>query len=346
MKASVIDLFCGAGGLTHGFELEGLTVNLGLDIDPACQTAFQSNNDATFLHKNIVDISPLELLEHFPSQDLRILAGCAPCQPYSMYSQRQYYKSTTRWSLLGKFSELARGIDAEIVTMENVPQLAKHPQFAYFVNSLESSGYFVSWREVKCADYGVPQSRRRLVLLASKLGPISLIPPTHRTDQYVTVRQTIRDLPPIAAGSCSLDDPLHTSSALSEINLKRIQASRPGGSWKDWPDELVAGCHRLPSGKTYPSVYGRMVWDNLSPTITTQSFGYGNGRFGHPDQDRAISLREAALLQTFPRDYTFFEEHSSVHMKAVGRLIGNAVPVQLARAVARSIKVHLEQQIA
>jgi len=115
----------------------------------------------------------------------------------------------------------------------------------------------------------------------------------------------------------------------------------PGGTWRDWPKHLVAECHRECSGQTYPSVYGRMEWDKPAPTMTTQCFGFGNGRFGHPEQDRAISLREAAILQSFPRKYKFVADGGEVQMKVLGRLIGNAVPVELGRAIARSIKSHL-----
>lgn len=130
---------------------------------------------------------------------------------------------------------------------------------------------------------------------------------------------------------------------MSEINLKRIRASKPGGTWRDWPKKLVADCHKEGSGKTYPSVYGRMEWNKPAPTMTTQCYGYGNGRFGHPEQDRAISLREAAVIQGFPRDYKFIERGASVEFRTLGRMIGNAVPVGLGQAIAKSIKAHLEE---
>ena len=125
--------------------------------------------------------------------------------------------------------------------------------------------------------------------------------------------------------------------------MKRIKASKPGGTWRDWPAQLVADCHNRSSGKTFPGVYGRMEWEKPSPTMTTQCYGFGNGRFGHPDQDRAISLREAAILQSFPRNYKFVETKQDVQFKTLGRLIGNAVPVELARAVAISIKQHVTE---
>jgi DNA (cytosine-5)-methyltransferase 1 len=156
-----------------------------------------------------------------------------------------------------------------------------------------------------------------------------------------TVRQVIGRLRALSAGEAAPRDKLHISSTLSEKNLKRIKVSKPGGTWRDWPEHLVADCHRVKSGRTYPGVYGRMEWDKPAPTMTTQCYGFGNGRFGHPEQDRAITLREAAIIQSFPRDYSFIPVNEEVSFKVLGRLIGNAVPVDLGRAIARSINNHL-----
>jgi DNA (cytosine-5)-methyltransferase 1 len=135
---------------------------------------------------------------------------------------------------------------------------------------------------------------------------------------------------------------MHSASSLSPLNLARIRASRPGGTWRDWPTRLLAACHRRKTGATYPSVYGRMEWGRPAPTITTQCFGYGNGRFGHPEQDRAISLREAAMLQTFPADYRFTPEGGAIKFNKMGRLIGNAVPVRLGEVVAKTLVAHVK----
>lgn len=223
--------------------------------------------------------------------------------------------------------------------MENVPQLLDHEVFEHFLKSLR--GYKKWWGVVECSSIGVPQTRKRLVLLASRLGDKELRLRTEGTAK-VTVRETIGSLRPIAAGECDLIDPLHTAPALSPTNLARIKASRPGGTWRDWPDQLQADCHRRASGATYPSVYGRMEWDRPAPTMTTQCFGYGNGRFGHPEQHRAISLREAAMLQTFPADYAFAPQGGDVKFSKMGRLIGNAVPVRLGEVIAKSLIAHVE----
>ena len=157
----------------------------------------------------------------------------------------------------------------------------------------------------------------------------------------LTVRDAIGSLSPIKAGSAHEDDALHTASKLSSLNLERIRASQPGGTWRGWPEYLIAECHRRRTGHTYPGVYGRMAWDVPTPTITTQFFGFGNGRFGHPEQDRAISLREGAILQGFPQKYAFAPDNTRIHFKALGRMIGNAVPVTLGRTIGHSIMRHI-----
>ena len=202
-----------------------------------------------------------------------------------------------------------------------------------------------AYPEVYCPDYGIPQHRRRLVLFASKYGQIKLEAKTHTPEKYTTVREAIYGFEELKAGQTSKTDPLHKASSLSELNLRRIRASVPGGTWRDWPDELVAECHRKKSGDGYASVYGRMAWDEPSPTITTQCYGFGSGRFGHPEQDRAISLRETALLQTFPKDYKFVPPETPHHIRAIGKFIGNAVPVELARVIARKYQASLESTL-
>jgi DNA (cytosine-5)-methyltransferase 1 len=339
-KIACIDLFCGAGGLTHGFVLEGLPVVAGIDLDPACRYPYETNNGATFVERDIGEISAAEINELFGDAELKILAGCAPCQPFSTYAQRYELDGKDgKWGLLYHFARLAQETAPDIITMENVPTVAKHQVFHDFVDTLKRLGYLVWLDVVDSSQYGVPQSRRRMVLLASKHGEIRMIEPTHT--QPKTVRQAISELHPIHAGQASSMDKLHIASTLTEKNLQRIKASKPGGTWRDWPEHLIADCHRSKTGKTYPSVYGRMEWDKPAPTMTTQCFGFGNGRFGHPEQDRAISLREAAILQSFPDDYAFLPEESEICFKVLGRMIGNAVPVDLGRAIARSINIHL-----
>lgn len=333
-----VDLFCGVGGLTHGLKRGGIDIVAGVDIDGDCSFPYRENNGASFLREDVgaLDSSTLERL--LPDDDLTLLAGCAPCQPFSTYSRSGRGRShDANWPLLLSFGRLIEEVQPDLVTMENVPQVLDHEVFQGFLRSLH--GYSKKWSVVECAAFGVPQTRKRLVFFASKLGGDWLDLKLLRSEKR-SVRDTISDLPPIEAGEKLVEDPLHSASRLSSLNLKRIRASRPGGTWRDWPTSLQATCHKRLSGATYPSVYGRMAWDEPAPTITTQCFGYGNGRFGHPEQHRAISLREAAMLQTFPRDYAFVVPGAVVRFNKMGRLIGNAVPVRLGEVIGETLIRH------
>ena len=279
----------------------------------------------------------------YPSGTVRILVGCAPCQQFSRYARRRDRKHTQKWGLLEQFSRVVTDVRPEVVSMENVPELMKDEAFRNFIEELEVLGYQTTYVNVFCPDYGIPQHRTRLVVLASLRGEITLIPATHSPKNYKTVKQAISKLEPLHCGQVDANDPLHRACHLSDLNMERMEASVPGGCWRDWPKHLVAKCHCEESGKTYPSVYGRMEWDLPSPTITTQFFGFGNGRFGHPEQNRAISLREGSILQSFPKRYRFCPKGAEVPFSVLGRLIGNAVPVRLGEVVGRSIVNHIRE---
>jgi DNA (cytosine-5)-methyltransferase 1 len=337
-KIEAADVFCGVGGLTRGLEKAGIEVKVGVDIDPACQYPYTSNNSAKFILKSVVRTSASDLRLRRKPRTRRLLAGCAPCQPFSSYHQ-QADTSDRRWYLLKHFERLAGECDPDIITMENVPNLVRELVFKRFVKRIEKLGYYVSHEVVDCSDFGVPQTRRRLVFLASKLGPITL-ERSKRKRSPKTVKQAISRLPVIKADEVHKSDALHQASGLSRLNMKRIKASKPGGTWRDWNAALVANCHTKKTGKTYPGVYGRMAWNEPAPTITTQFFGFGNGRFGHPEQHRGISLREGAILQSFARRYKFVAPGKRISRSAIGRLIGNAVPVKLGEAIGRTVVAH------
>ncbi|HDT2789910.1 TPA: DNA (cytosine-5-)-methyltransferase [Enterobacter asburiae] len=346
MLIKVVDLFCGAGGLTHGLQRAGLNVVAGYDIDATCRYAYEKNNNALFVQKSVTELEDGEINKYFNDASVKVLAGCAPCQPFSSYTNTDRSEKKTkdhRWPLLYSFAKQIQLSAPDIVTMENVPRVINHKVFKDFVKTLKSEGYSVWYDTVFCPDYGMAQSRSRLVLLASKLGGIELIPPTHQKNNYNTVRDVIGQLAPIEAGAVDKKDRLHYSSSLSPLNMERIKHSKPGGTWKDWPESLRASCHTKESGSSYTAVYGRMSWDKLGSTITTQCIGFGNGRFGHPEQNRAISLREAALLQSFPMNYDFWPEDIKIEIRNVARLIGNAVPVRLGEVVGISILEHLKK---
>lgn len=340
-----VDLFCGVGGLTYGLRKSGIKVVAGVDIDEQCKYAFEKNNSALFIQKSIKEIETEEITNLYPAESLKVLVGCAPCQPFSRHTQKEKDRETKEdWGLLYHFLGMIKRVKPVVVSMENVPQIVKHKVFSDFLDGLKSENYQVNWQKVYCPNYGIPQKRTRLVLLASKLGEIHLIGPTHKPEDYKTVKMAIGHLETIKAGGSSKKDRLHKSAALSKTNLERIRKSVPGGSWRDWDENLRAECHKKKSGNTYSSVYARMKWDKPAPTITTQFFSFGTGRFGHPRQDRAISLREGAILQTFPRKYKFIPSTYPVELRRMGKYIGNAVPVRLGEIIGKSIVKHFKEK--
>lgn len=347
---AIVDLFCGIGGLTHGLINEGFNVSAGVDFDETCEYAYTVNNNARFLYKDVTELTPSELNNLYPENARKILVGCAPCQPFSIYNYKnnnneEKQANDNKWRLLYSFANLIESTLPEIVSMENVPQLRNFNNgavFNDFVNCLERNGYFVSYGIYNAQDYGVPQRRKRLILLASRHFEINLIPPTHGNN-YTTVRDAIGHLPMINDGEHCDTDYLHYSRRLSTLNKRRIQATPEGGGWQNWDEDLMLECHKKEGGKMYTSVYGRMKWEDVSPTMTTYCIGLNNGRFGHPEQDRAISLREAAILQSFPENYDLIDPRVTFKPQVLSRQIGNAVPVGLGEAIAISIRNHIER---
>lgn len=336
---SAVDIFCGVGGLTKGLINSGIDVVAGIDADPDCEYPFTKNNSAKFFLSDVSTLREEFVADLLPKTGPTLISGCAPCQPFSKYG-RGAPRRRSKWSLLQDFGRIVIAVKPDYITMENVPEVLQHSVLTPFVADLEANGYYVSFDVLFCPDYGIAQQRKRLVLLASRHGEIDLPTPTRNAENYLTVRDAIGHLPKLKAGETSASDELHRACNLSSTNLKRIQKSKPGGSWRDWPADLRSPCHRSGSGETYPSVYGRMCWDAPSPTMTTQFFGYGNGRFGHPEQDRAISIREGAILQSFPKKYEFHPRGVKISTQRLGRLIGNAVPVRLGAAIGRAIIRH------
>jgi len=353
---SVVDLFCGIGGLSYGLKAAGLNVVAGLDINEKCKFSYGGNNGAEFIQSDLTQCSSERINQLFSDSEVKILVGCAPCQPFSRYSKRYrkqgfaYDKegdnedAKGRYYLIDEFLRIIKDVKPHIVSLENVPGLRNEEVFVRFTSELEAMDYQIRYSIVYCPDYGVPQKRKRLVLFASRFGDIELIKPTTAAENYITVWDAIGEVPELLDGAINESDIMHRSAKLSELNKKRIKQSRAGGTWRDWDEDLRLRCHLKDSGRTYPSVYGRMKWGEPSPTITTQFYGYGNGRFGHPEQDRALSLREGAILQSFPLEYKFIPEDSPLEftMRELGMHIGNAVPPKLGEAVGKSILKHLE----
>ncbi|NEI26819.1 DNA cytosine methyltransferase [Rhizobium ruizarguesonis] len=339
MGVFAVDLFCGAGGLSLGLKRTGIDILAGLDNDPSCRFPYETNIQAPFIEQDVEALSVDALAGLFPSTGRKVLVACAPCQPFSGLTAKNRGEDT-RWKLLLEVQRLTVGLKPDVLSLENVPRLAKLPLWEAFVQSLRNAGYHVSWGVKDASRYSVPQRRTRLVLLASLHGEIGL--PAPNASAPTTVRQTIANLPAVEAGQSLSTDILHRSRNLTQANLARIRQSRQSGTWRDWPVDLRAACHTRTTGKTFPSVYGRMAWDAPSPTITTQFYGFGNGRFGHPEQDRALTLREGATLQSFPPDFQFIPTGRKISFKEIGRLIGNAVPPKLAEAIGTHIVSHLQ----
>lgn len=332
-KIAAVDLFCGAGGLSLGLQQAGIEVVAGIDLDPACRYPYEQNLKAKFVLKDVGSVSGGDLRDLWPANRPRLLAGCAPCQPFSSHRRGADTRDEQNWDLLSHFARLVEDDRPDFVTMENVTRLGRMRVFEDFVASLKKLHYEVDFGTLYGPEFGLPQERRRLVLVASRQGPIALPSGNKDKKNFKTVGQTIGRLPQLQHGESDPNDLLHSARRLTPLNLRRMEASRPGGTWRDWPAELLAPCHTRATGASFQAFYGRMRSDVPSPTITTQSYNFGTGRFGHPEQDRSLTLREAAMLQGFPRTYRFVRSGERPSMQAVGRLIGNAVPPAFGRAV-------------
>jgi len=347
-----VDLFCGVGGLTHGLLEEGVQVVAGYDLEGDCRYAYETNNPgAAFHERDICTLTAAELARHYPPGALRVLVGCAPCQPYSSAAAKTKRGMTAEaleaeWRPLRKFLDLILELRPDVVSMENVVRLAtpgKFPVYEDFKAALSGAGYHVQEHRVFGPDYGIPQARRRLVLFAALDGAVTMPAKTHVKAEYPSVSDALSDLRPLTAGETDPDDPLHCTYNLGELNSARARSSLPGGTWADWPQELRLACHSKESGSTYGSVYGRMDPKSPAPTMTTQFFNIGTGRFVHPTQHRGLSLREGALLQTFPAGYQFVRPGEEISFRRQGRQIGNAVPPVLGQVIGRAILARFGQ---
>jgi len=330
-KIKAIDFFCGAGGLTHGLKLAGIDVFAGVDFESSCKDTYEKNNSAQFINKSIVDIKAKDIKELFKqnttSDNYTMIAGCAPCQPYSMMNTRKK-DDDNRKTLLDEFRRVIKGVKPHFVIMENVSRLnEENPYFAKFIKMLESSGYKFEYEVLNAKDFSVAQSRKRLFLIATRLKKVNISFESLHPTKAIYLKDVIYNLEDINHDKSSETDYLHKSKELNEINLKRIKATpKNGGLRSAWNDELRLPCHK--KKESFLDNYGRLSWDRLSSTITTKFNQYYSGRFGHPEQDRALSLREGALIQTFPKTYHFYGTDAQI-----ARQIGNAVPVNLSRAV-------------
>jgi DNA (cytosine-5)-methyltransferase 1 len=337
------DFFSGCGGTSQGMHQAGLRVRLGIDLDPDAAKTYQTNfPKAEFIRRDIRRLKVKDLAPYVNDGETRpmLFGACAPCQPFSK-QRRSRRPNDRRKDLLREFHRFVRSYLPEYVFIENVPGLQsvddRRGPFAKFLRLLTKLGYWHCHKVIYACHYGVPQRRRRLVLVASRLGPILFPKPTHGPDTkkkaLPTVWAAIGHLPRIKAGQSHPEILNHCAAGLSDLNLKRIKATKGGGTRRQWPAGLVLNCHENHAGHT--DVYGRMAKNLPSAALTTRCISLSNGRFGHPTQHRAISVREAACLQTFPMDFEFFGSLGSM-----SRQVGNAVPVAMARVFGEAILHH------
>lgn len=344
MPPVAVDLFCGCGGLSLGMRRAGIDVLAGIDMDASMKDTYELNNPGSrFLPYDIRDVTKETILEIFDGHDgPRILAGCAPCRPFSSIN-REGGKKHMDYGLLDYFTDLIIGVKPDAVIMENVPGLYSTGRevFSRFLAALGKVGLNSSFEpQLDMADYGIPQHRKRLILVASR-GEPRLPRRSHGAGTkkgYVTVRAAIGYLPEIAAGYRENNVRRHSCKSLAEVNLKRIHLTpHDGGSRKDVPADLWIPAHLKHRG--HGDTYGRMRWDEPAPTLTCKCMSVTNGRFAHPDQDRGISMREAALLQGFPRTYKLPD-----NFEVAQRCIGNAFPPLMAEKVARSLLRGMDEE--
>lgn len=342
-KIIAIDFFCGAGGITKGMADAGIQVIKGIDNDLKAKETYEKNNPGSkFLHADVRKISAQDVMKGIDRGDKKLLfVACAPCQTFSQLNKnsinrRKIFGGDPKDSLIESFSRIVKDVVPDYVFIENVPQFSdsKNKYFESLQKTLKKKGYQFDFAHVNAKDYGVPQNRRRFVLLASRDGLVNFpsIGFGPGKKPYVTVRETISKYPRIKAGKEHAEIPNHVTRRITSLNLDRLKyVPKNGGTRKNWPKSLILDCHRKKPG--YTDTYGRMAWNAPAPTMTCKCTSLSNGRFGHPSQNRAISVREAAAIQTFPDDYIFYGTLSDMT-----KHVGNAVPVAMAREFGLAIK--------
>jgi DNA (cytosine-5)-methyltransferase 1 len=343
IRPKVFDFFSGCGGTSHGLASAGMEIVFGLDFDAdSAKTFMQNIRPRMFIENDIRKVSVEILKPLFDGlEGPTVFSGCAPCQPFSKQN-RSLKKADPRRNLLREFWRFVERWMPDYVVIENVPGMqrvgAHNGPLARFKKSLAAAGYTHVVGVLPALRYGVPQVRERLILIASRTGGLTLPPATHGDGlrPVSCVLDAIGGLPRLKAGEIDPDDSDHHAACLSPLNLQRIAATPVGGGRESWPKELLLDCHRGHRG--HSDVYGRLSWKKPAASLTTRCISLSNGRFGHPEQHRAISAREAACLQTFPVTYQFF---GSLESKA--RQIGNAVPPKFAEAIGSAIKEHAQR---
>ena len=331
-----IDFFCGGGGMTCGLRQAGIDVIAGVDFDKNAKETYEFNNPGSvFVHKDVKKLRSNYFeknLEVQKDDDHLIMVGCSPCQYYSIINT-DHSKAELSKDLLMNFARFIEYYNPGYVLVENVPGIETNKEtiLPKFLKKLENLGYTYIKDVVDMSQYGVPQSRKRFSLIATRLDGVKL-----RFPEKTITPKTVADVlgekngfPKISAGHKDTTDFQHTTAGLNEKSLKRMALTpHNGGSRLSWANqlELQLDCY-IGKDDIFKDNYGRMWWDRPAPTITTKFFNISNGRFAHPDEDRAISIREGATLQTFPKEYVF----KTNSIAGAARIIGNAVPCKYAK---------------
>jgi len=338
MKLYSIDIFSGVGGLTEGMHQANFKTQLAFEIDELASKAYKLNHPkTTVITKDIRKVSIASIKRNLKGRRIHLLAGCPPCQGFSSIRRLNRVKpvSDERNSLVIEYVRLVKALKPLTIMMENVPGLIQYDLFKKSVETLKNElNYHLDYKVVNVKDYGVPQSRRRLVLVGSRLGKISVAKPLSIKK---TVRDVIGDLPLPVKSDDKLHKifPTHTPKVQARINL----TPKNGGSRKDLPDEYILDCHKG-NNIGFNDVYGRLRWNDYSSTITGGCLNPSKGRFLHPEQNRNISAREAALLQSFPPDYIF---PVNIPKANIALMIGNALPPKFSYYQSINIKNHLKE---
>lgn len=335
-----VDFFCGGGGMSLGISNSGIRVVAGIDVEESCRETYEKNHSRSkFILGDIEHFPTKKLMDEYgveKNDDYMIFIGCSPCQYWTrLHTQKNSHKQGKE--LMGQFHRFVRYYRPGFVVVENVPGIIDSEKYKKFSRWLSRHGYEFSAAVIDTNQYGVPQRRKRFVLIASR---VSLAPSLRKSGTQPTVRDVIgpwNGFPKIAAGTIDHSDFMHTASNLEDKCLKRLRITpKDGGTraaWSNAPDLQINTYKNRDQKFGFKDVYGRMAWDSPAPTITTRFNSLSNGRFGHPEENRAISLREGATLQTFPMDYVFMTKSKS----AAAKIIGNAVPPALARRIGAAI---------
>lgn len=340
MKA--VDFFCGGGGMSYGMQEAGVKVLAGIDYEIACKETYEANIvNSKFIHADVFELKEEALQEELgleTNDDELILIGCSPCQFWSIINTDKN-KSTKSKSLLAEFERFVKHLNPGYVVVENVPGVLRRKEesgLESFIHWLESNSYNVHFEIHNTNDFGVPQNRKRFTLVASRIGTEKVFP------KKVKEKKTVADVlgvkngfKRVAAGHVDKTGFLHTVSNIAPVTLKRLmKVEKDGGDRLGFADdpELQLPCF-VGRDKSFRDTFGRLWWDRPSNTITTKFYSVSNGRFVHPEENRALSLREGATLQSFPKNYKF----CASSIAATARQIGNAVPPEYARHIGLAI---------